>query len=336
MMPTIPLLSVCIATHNRAKFIGETLESIVSQLTDEVEVLVVDGASTDNTGSIVEKYRLKCPQLKYVYLPVKGGVDQDYDRAVQLAEGEYCWLFTDDDLLKPGAIISVLDEIKRGYSLIVVNAQVMNRDFTKVLENRLLKINKNEIYAVSETELLFNRVVPYLSFIGGVVINRGVWMQRDKSRYFGTEFIHVGVIFQAPLPTAAVVIAEPYITIRYGNAQWTSRAFEIWMFKWPNLISSFSHISKQAGQEYQKTRSWGRLKYIITYRAMRAYSLKEYRRWYTTKDSSFCWKLVALLVALMPVSFVKMVMLIYHKRIKKDAIMTIYNLENDTHNNSNS
>ena len=181
-------------------------------------------------------------------------------------------------------------------------------------------------------ELLFNRLVPYISFIGCVVINRDLWMQRDRSRYFGTEFVHIGVVFQATLPTAALVIAEPYITIRYGNAQWTSRAFEVWMFKWPNLIRSFSHISKQAGQEYQKTQSWSRLKYIITFRAMGVYSLKEYQKWYISKDSSWGWKLVALFVAMMPVCFVKLVMLIYHKFIKKDALMTIDNLENDKHN----
>ena len=44
-----PLLSICIATYNRADFIGETLDSIIRQLTDEVEIVVVDGASTDAT-----------------------------------------------------------------------------------------------------------------------------------------------------------------------------------------------------------------------------------------------------------------------------------------------
>jgi abequosyltransferase len=329
---TKPLLSVCIATYNRAKFIGETLESIVSQLTNEVEVVVVDGASTDNTRSIVEEYQQKCSQLKYVCLPIKGGVDQDYDRAVELAEGEYCWLFPDDDLLNSGAISAVLKEINKGYSLIIVNAQVMNKNFSKVLDKGLLQIDKNEIYPESKMELLFNCVLSYISFIGCVVINRDLWMQRDKSKYFGTEFVHIGVIFQAPLPAASLVIAEPYITIRYGNAQWTTRAFEVWMYKWPNLIRSFSHISKQAEQEYQKKQSWSRLKHVITFRAMGVYSLKEYQKWYTSKDSSLFWKLVALVVAMIPVCFVKLVMLTYHKFIKKNALMTIDNLENDIHN----
>ncbi len=107
------LLSICIATYNRADYIGQTLDSIIPQLDDDVELLVVDGASTDNTEAIVRKYT--DPRIRYVRLPVKGGVDQDYCKAVELARGEFCWFFTDDDILKPGAISAVKNAISAGY-----------------------------------------------------------------------------------------------------------------------------------------------------------------------------------------------------------------------------
>jgi glycosyltransferase involved in cell wall biosynthesis len=327
-----PRLSICIATYNRAGYIGKTLESIIPQVTDEVEIVIVDGASTDDTSDVVKRYVDICPQIRYIRLSSKGGVDQDYCKAVELARGEYCWLFPDDDLLKPGAISAVLDEIPKGYSLIVVNAQVVNSDFSKVLENKRLQIDTNEIYSESEIELLFNRAVSYMSFIGCVVINRDLWMQREKERYFGTEFIHIGVIFQASLPAPAQIIAEPYITIRYGNAQWTQRAFEIWMFKWPNLLCSFANISEQARQKYQKTQYWRRLEQIITFRATGAYSLKEYQKWFALKDLSLWWRFVILLIAMMPACFVNLFMLSYLKMIKKEALLTIYCLENNENN----
>ena len=61
-------LSVCIATMNRADVIGETLESIVSQARDDVEISqILDGASTDNTREVVEGYRKqRFPALRYV------------------------------------------------------------------------------------------------------------------------------------------------------------------------------------------------------------------------------------------------------------------------------
>jgi abequosyltransferase len=356
---TKPRLSICIATYNRARYIGETLESVVSQITDEVEVVVADGASTDATESIVKGFTERCSQIRYIRLPSKGGVDADYCKAVELAKCEYCWLFPDDDLLKPGAIKAVLDEVAKGYSLIVVNAQVMNVDFSEVLEEKRIQIDANEIYSETELERLFKRAASYMSFIGCIVINRNLWLRREKNPYLGTEFVHVGVIFQAPLPSPALIIAKPYITIRLGNAQWTPRAFEIWLFKWPNLLGSFTHIPERARQEYLKTRSWGILKNIIMYRAMGAYSLKGYKKWFASKDSSLWWRFVVLLIAIIPAclvnlfllsyfkmmrTFVSLFMTImpahlantlrlpYFKKIKKEALIAIYCLENNENN----
>jgi len=317
---TKPHLSICIATYNRAEYIGETLESIIPQLTDEVEIVIADGASTDNTSTIVKSYIKTCKQIRYIRLPLKGGVDQDYCKAVEYAQGKMCWLFPDDDLLKPDAVKTVLNEVKNDYSLIVVNAQVMNRNFSKIIENQRVRINTNEIYSESELDILFCRVIPYMSFIGCVVINRNLWLQREKKRYFGTEFIHVGVIFQAPLPASALVIAEPYITIRLGNAQWSPKSFEIWMYKWPNLLCSFTDISEEIKQEYQKRPSWRRLKNIIIHRARGEYSLKEYRKWLKLENLSLWWQMGILFIAIVPSSIVKVSVLSYFKMVNKEAL----------------
>jgi abequosyltransferase len=329
---TKPLLSVCIATYNRADYIGQTLESIIPQLTSEVEIVIVDGASTDNTTSVVQHYVEICKQINYIRLPSKGGVDQDFCKAVEHAKGEYCWLFADDDLLKPGAIKTVLKEFAAGYSLIVINAQVMTGDLSKVIHNKLLQIDTNEVYPSNEMEKLFNRVVTYMSFIGCVVIKRDLWLQREKERYFGTEFIHVGVIFQAPLPAPALIIAEPHIMIRGGNAQWAQRAFEIWVFKWPNFLYSFTNLSEQARKIYRPYPSWARLKNIIESRAMGTYSLAEYRKWFASKNLPFLWRFAAQVAAVIPACFVNLLVLTYFKMFKKNAGMDIYYLEQNENN----
>lgn len=317
---THPLLSICIATYNRASYIGETLESIIPQVTDEVEIVIVDGASTDDTRIVVGRYAKACKNISYIQLPSKGGVDQDYCRAVEHARGEMCWLFPDDDLLKPGAIENVLNEVHKCYSLIVVNAQIMNSDFSKILSNRILQIKTNEIYNELNLEQLFQRVVSYMSFIGCVVINRELWLQREKKRYFGTEFVHVGVIFQSPLPSPALVIAEPYITIRLGNAQWSKRAFEIWMYKWPKLLGSFNHISEQVRQGYQKTQSWRTLKEIIIHRAMREYTLQDYQKWLASEDSALWWRIATFFISIIPSGIIKFTIVLYFKMVNKEAL----------------
>jgi abequosyltransferase len=321
-------LSICIPTINREAFIGETLESIIPQVTEEVEIVIVDGGSTNNTENVIADYQKICPTLHYFKSndaknhPSYEGFDRDCNYAVEVAHGEYCWLFTDDDLLKPDAINTVLNEFSKGYGLIVVNSQLMNHDFSKILSNKRLEIERNEIYNELELEQLFLRVIPYMSFVGCVVINRNLWLQREKERYFGIGFIHVGVIFQAPLPAPALLIAKPYIAIRGGNELWTSRVFEIWMCKWPNLLDSFTSISEQVRRKCQP-QSWRGLKDVIIYRARGQYSLKEYRKFLATANSSLWWKIVILFVAIVPSSIVKLALFLYLRIARKLVVLLV-------------
>lgn len=100
----VPRLSLCIPTFNRAAFIGETLESIIAQATDDVEIVVVDGASTDGTEEVIRIFQKRFPRLRYHRGDRNMGVERDTQKAVELAEGNYCWLMCSDDVLKPGAI----------------------------------------------------------------------------------------------------------------------------------------------------------------------------------------------------------------------------------------
>ena len=270
-------LSICIATLNRGAFIGATLDSIISQASEEVEIVIVDGASTDNTEEIVKLYQKKFPQLRYVRLSAKGGVDQDYCRAVELAEGEYCWLFTDDDILKHGAIQAVMAAMQHEYGLILVNAEVRDATLSRVLEDRCLHFTNNMTYQTRDFERFFVDVAEYLSFIGCVVIKRSLWSERDKEKYFGTVFVHAGVIFQKPLNDNIMVLVEPLISIRYGNALWSSKSFEISFFKWPDLIWSFPLFSESSKRQVCKREPWRSYKALLIYRARGVFSLKEYR-----------------------------------------------------------
>ena len=80
-------LSICIATRNRGEFIGETLESIAAQCTSSVEIVVLDGASSDNTEQVVRALQNAMPALRYFRQEKNGGVDRDDDAVVGLALG---------------------------------------------------------------------------------------------------------------------------------------------------------------------------------------------------------------------------------------------------------
>lgn len=271
-------LSVCIATLNRGPVLGATLESILTQATEEVEVVIVDGASTDNTREVAQSYQARYPLLRYERLAARGGVDQDYCRAVELARGDFVWLFTDDDLLKPGAIAAVLQAIKPDDSLIIINAEVRDVRLERLLLPSRVRARTDRVYAPAEQPELLAEAGDYLSFVGAVIIRRTLWEAREKARYLGTEFVHVGVIFQARLPGPARLLVEPGIIIRYGAAQWTRRAFEIWMFKWPRLIWSFEHLPAAARLRVTPPEPWRRPWALFLFRARGAYAEAEFQR----------------------------------------------------------
>lgn len=304
-------LSICIATLNRAAFIGETLNSIISQVTEEVEIVIVDGASTDNTEEVVKSYQQKFPRLRYDRLAVKGGVDQDYCRAVELAQGDYCWLFTDDDVLKPGAIKAVLDALQHNYGLILVNAEVRNINLSKVLKERCLNFIVDRVYQKEYAEKLFIDAADYLSFIGCVVIKRSLWNEREKEQYFGTEFVHVGVIFQSPIYDNTVALADPLISIRYGNALWMGRSFELFLFKWPILIWSFSDFSDAAKYQVRPREPWRRARELLVYRAKGSYSMKEYKKFLKPRLSNPIERFVARVIAQVPGFFLNFGLYVY-------------------------
>jgi glycosyltransferase involved in cell wall biosynthesis len=269
-------LSICIATRNRGAFIGDTLESIIRQATDEVEIVVLDGASTDNTEEVIRFYQDRFPRLRYFRQETNRGIDRDFSRAVDLGYGEYCWLFSDDDLVKPGAIRTVLDAVKDNYDLIIANGEVRNADLSSVLQPKRTPLKTNKVYKSNENDLLLADAGDYLSFIGGVIIKRHLWAIREKETYFGSCFIHVGIIFQQPLPGDALVISEPLISIRYGNASWLGRSFEISMFNWPGLIWSFADFPDSVKSRVCSKEPWRSFKTLLHFRAKGAYTIKEY------------------------------------------------------------
>ncbi len=306
-------LSICIPTLNRGSYIGTTLENIMSQATDEVEIVIVDGGSKDRTQAVVNQYRQRFPNIRYYRedhkkmnldspAPSNGGFDRDCNRAVQLAIGEYCWLFTDDDLLKNGAIQIVLDAMRHDYGLIVVNAEVQNANLSKVLEPKRLQLSEDRIYNPAENRQLFTEVANYLSFVGGVVIRRDLWESRQKEQYIGTGFIHACVVFQSPILEGAFVIADPLITIRYGDALYarSSRFFEIWMFTWPNLIWSFRHFSDSEKSQVCRKEPWRRKRTLLMHRAIGAFSTREYNSWLKPRMKSRLDRFVTSLIARFP------------------------------------
>ena len=322
-----PSLSICMATRNRGPFLRETLESILGQDVQDVELVVVDGGSSDETPIVLEQLSRQFPRLRVIRLGQPAGVDRDFALAVAEAHGQYCWLFPDDDLLRPGALRRVLQAIGGSYSLVIVNAEVRSTDLATQLDPVRLRLEKDRIYRPEDQAQLLAETARYLSYIGGVVVRKDIWEERDKASYFGSSFIHVGVIFQAPLPSSVIALAEPLITIRYGNAQWRSRGFEIWMFKWPELIWSFSHLPEAARKAVVPREPWRQAKTLMYLRATGVYDKHQYRKWIRERPCPWWTRQVGRLVAGLPGPPLNAMVRLYYSRFRPDSELELVDLD---------
>lgn len=320
-----PKLSICIATFKRGQFIGETLDSILDQMEPGVEIVVVDGASPDDTSEVMARYAAVHPEIRYFRESVNSGVDADFDKAVGYAQGKFCWLMTDDDLLRPGAVAAVLASLGGEDDLVIVNAEVRSVDLSDLFEKQRLAFAADKVYRAADREAFFAETAAYLSFIGCVVIRRTCWMLRKRAAYYGSLFVHVGVIFQNPPIENVKVIAEPQIIIRYGNAMWTSRSFEVWMFKWPGLIWSFPDFSDEAKRKICRREPWRSAKALFHNRALGAYSSVEFKKFWQG-DVGKLEKMAAYLLSVFPASLANLVMVTYFALSAQPARMALHDL----------
>ena len=101
-----PLVSVVIPTYNSARYLSETLASVLSQTYTNFEIIVVDDGSMDNTREVVAG--LKSPKVKYFWQSNSGGPSHPRNRGIELAQGHYIALFDSDDIMLPAKLAVIL------------------------------------------------------------------------------------------------------------------------------------------------------------------------------------------------------------------------------------
>lgn len=301
MIENTPLLSICIATRNRADDIAASLDVLLPLCPPALmEVVVVDGASSDATPQVMHVLAARWPVLRYCSQPVNSGVDGDFDLAVQLARGTYCWLLSDDDLPTEGAVDLMLEACRKGYVAIISDAEVWSSNFFKKLHSGRMKFRGERIYSPIQQAELLSDCGDVLSFIGALTIRRDLWLQRERTKFYGSEFVHVGVVFQQALPGDVLAMSTATLRIRYGVGNWVKRAFDVWMRKWPSLIWSFDHLSEASRHAVTPRFPWRNLRLLLVYRSRGWFGWSQFRQYIVPAPRPVFEKFLPGLIALLP------------------------------------
>lgn len=88
-------MSVCIATYNGEKYIKEQIDSILTQLTDEDEIIISDDHSTDDTINIIKTYNDS--RIRIFFNEYEKGYTQNFENALKKSNGKFIFLSDQDD-----------------------------------------------------------------------------------------------------------------------------------------------------------------------------------------------------------------------------------------------
>jgi glycosyltransferase involved in cell wall biosynthesis len=106
-----PLVSLCIPTYNRARFLGTTIESVLAQTFPDLELVIVNDCSPDSTDEVVASFN--DPRIRYIKNPSNLGVPANYNRTLELGRGEFLVLLEDHDVIEPRYVDSLVDLMRR-------------------------------------------------------------------------------------------------------------------------------------------------------------------------------------------------------------------------------
>ena len=159
-------ISVVMCTFNGAKYLAEQLDSILAQSYSNIEIIVVDDCSTDNTFEILKNYQPKDSRIQVFQNSKNLGFVQNFSKAISLATGDYIALADQDDIWKPYKLEKFANDIQNHlliYSdavLIAPDGQSLNRELTRP-NDHLVSGHCNQAFlfknCVSGNTLMFKR-----------------------------------------------------------------------------------------------------------------------------------------------------------------------------------
>jgi abequosyltransferase len=196
-------ISLCIPTYNRDTQLKQLLDSIHCQ-TDhnlEVEIVISDNASTDNTPAVIDAYTRAGLTILYKRLPENLGFDHNMIHVVSLATSDYCWLFGSDDILEVGAFSKIEQILTRHRK--PTGISVGSNGYSIDLSTRIHLHDHISIDFPKETVLhgrdaIVDGIGPWgLGYISSIIIRRQAWVDAvsvsSVERYYN-GYVHIYVL----------------------------------------------------------------------------------------------------------------------------------------------
>lgn len=195
-----PLVSVGLPTYNRAGNLTGAIDSVLKQDYENLELIISDNASTDETAALCTRYAQRDGRVRYVRQDCNRGLVENFNVVAQLAKGEFFMWLADDDRIGPGFLSAAVRELSSRQDHVLVCGQTRYR-----LDDGSLVVEK----AVTLTEeSAWQRVLHYFRLVGGSggsfygLIRRAVLPPAPLSNEMGCDWLLIAsLVFQGKTRT---------------------------------------------------------------------------------------------------------------------------------------
>ena len=190
MKQQLPLITIIVGIYNGEKFLSECIESVINQAYENLEIILVNDGSTDNSIGIIEKYA-KIDRRIRVINQKNSGVSAARNAALDICTGEYICFLDQDDCLKKEYVLYFFNLIKKYDSDIAVTPTVIKFTKNTHLEISDMSDVKDSVKLISginaaQSMLYYNFIIaPWNKMISSKLVKDNN-IRFDK-RYFAGE-----------------------------------------------------------------------------------------------------------------------------------------------------
>ena len=213
MQENTPLISVIVPVYNTGKYLTPCLESIKGQTYSNLEILLVDDGSTDNSGVICDSYALNDNRIKVIHKE-NGGVSSARNLGITTASGKYLSFLDSDDRIEPDYLERLYsDIIEYGADIACCNCIEVAPDNTP-LKSNIIRVKNNRLITDKEDILWdnINKKEQYFSSAWASLIKAELAKKfRFRSYRFAEDYMYMFELFLA----SPKVYLDKYVGYRY-------------------------------------------------------------------------------------------------------------------------
>ncbi len=151
------LVSIAMCTYNGQRFIKEQLDSLLNQTHTNIELVITDDCSTDDTINIINSYKKRDKRIQLYQNEKNLGFVKNFEKAIYLCTGDYIALADQDDIWKENKIELFLNEIKE--NILIYSDAILIDDKGKELGSELIRPTNNLIQGSLNKAFIFTNCV---------------------------------------------------------------------------------------------------------------------------------------------------------------------------------